>query len=77
MYVLLNDSLEPVLVPEACVGRSAVLQQARAAEPESDATVRLPCAKAVWNDWAGLQSQHAEPLAVARVRDRLPSTHAY
>lgn len=67
MHALLKDSSVPVLVSEASVARSTVLQQAWAAEPEADATVRLPCDQAVWDDWEGRTSGTAPPLAVARV----------
>lgn len=71
MHVLLIDSVVPVPVTEACIERSAVLQQAHAAEPGPDATLRLPCGQAVWDDWASRTSDRAAPLAVARVRSSL------
>ena len=66
MRVTLIDSSMPVLVSDACIARSSVLQQAR--EAEADATMHLPCGHDVWADWAEDTSARAQPLSVARVR---------
>lgn len=66
MYVVLTDAEQRRLVPDACIARTPILQQAFAAN--ANASVRLPCDSAAWTDWCTNNYFPSQPLAVARVR---------
>ena len=66
MYVTLLDSAESQRVPDDCIARSSILQQALEADPNG--CIRLPCNTATWTDWRTIKKDSMHPLAVARVR---------